>query len=352
MLIGYDDLRVQAVRKRLASILKKSPWRIHVWKMPCMLSILLPVIFFLYPLGVIAVEPSKESRSLSPSELKEGIKVIIPEKEDFSSLKIDSSFFGGVDAVLNFILFFRKPEEYALYMLDSFDSTPIFVVTHGDCILYDPQKDNIQYVRNAGVLYEVGMKEDQFILKGAFVVTWPHRNEKLKFLIKNTVVVDLLSIINQVTVDLKSNKTGRNEFLFMGFTERKGFCKAHINPTAAIPIIRMMIYPKGDKNPIFSFNKIETEAIIHDGIFKSPLKRLSESKLHLKEMDIHEIKNTDLRQWVKAIFIRSAMRHPELRGEIEQMGFKNIDWPEIINRDERVSSILRKLFPIKEITGR
>lgn len=350
MLIGCDDLRVQAVRRRLASILKKSLWRIHELGTQRMLSILLPIIFLLYPLGLLAVQPSQESRYLSPSELKKAIKVIIPEKEGFSSLKIDSSFFGGAGAVLNCRLFFRKPEEYALYMIDSYDSTPIFVVTHGDCILYDPQKNNIQYVRNAGVVYEVGMEKNQFILRGAFSVAMGHLIGEPKSLIKNTVVVDLLSIINQVTVDLKSKKTGRNEFLFMGYTERNGFCKAHINPTAAIPIISMMIYPKGDKNPIFSFNKIETEAIIHDGIFKSPLKRLRESKLHLKEMDIHEIKNTDLRQWVKAIFIRTAMRHPELRGEIEQMGFKNIDWPEIINRDERVSSILRKLFPIKEIT--
>ena len=350
MLIGYDDLRVQAVRKRLASILKKSLWRIRELVTQRMLSILLPIIFLLYPLGLLAVEPSQESRYLSPSEIKKAIKVIIPEKADFSSLKIDSSYFGGADAVLNIRLFFRKPEEYALYMLDSFDSTPIFVVTHGDFIMYDPLKDNILYTRNAGVLYEVGMKEDQFILRGAFNVAIDHLTGDPKPLIKNTVVVDLLSIVNQMTINLKSEKMDQNEFLLMGYTERDSYCKVHINPTADIPIIKMMIYPKGDKNPIFSFNKIETEAIIHDGIFKSPLKRSRESKLRLKEMDIHEIKNADMSQLANAIFIRSAMRHPELRGEIAQMGFQNINWPEIINRDERVSSILRKLFPIKEIT--
>ena len=339
------------MRKRLVSILKKSLWRIHEWETQRMLSILLPAIFLLYPLGIIAIEPLQESRFLSPSELKKQIKVIIPEKADYSSLEIDSYFFGGADAVLNIRLFFRKPEEYALYMMDSFDSTPIFVVTQGDCIMYDPLKDHILYTRNAGVVYEVGMEKDQFILRGAFDVAQRHLTEEPKPLIKNTVVVDLLSVVNQMTIDLKSKKMGRNEFLLVGYTKRKSCCKVYINPTADIPIIRMMIYPKGQKSPIFTFNKIDTEAIIDDGIFKSPLKRLRESKLRLKEMDVHEIKNADMTQLAKAIFIRSAMRHPELRGEIAQMGFQNIDWPEVINRDERVSSILRKLFPIKKITG-
>jgi len=307
-----------------------------------MLSILLPVIFLLYPLGILAVEPLQESRSLSPSEIKKGIKVIIPEKAGFSSLEIDSSFFGGADAVLNIRLFFRKPEEYALYMLDSFDSTPIFVVTQRDCIMYDPLKDHILYTRNAGVVYEVGMEKDQFILRGAFDVALRHLTGDPKPLIKNTVVVDLPSIVNQMTIDLKSEKTGQNEFLLVGYTERHSYCRVYMNPTADIPIIRMMIYPKDQRSPIFTFNKIETEAIIDDGIFKSPLKRLRESKLPLKEMDIHEVKNADMSQLAKAIFIRSAMRHPELRGEIAQMGFKDIDWTGVINRDAKVSSILRK----------
>jgi len=237
-------------------------------------------------------------------------------------------------------------------MLDSFDSTPIFVVTHGDCIMYDPLKDRIQYTRNAGVVYEVGMEKDQFILRGAFDVTLNRLAEQTKPIIKNTVIVDLKSIINQITIDLKSEKTGKNEFILMGYTERESYCRAYINPTAATSITRMMIYPKGYKNPIFSFNKIETEAVIDDEIFKSPLERLRKSQLHLREMDIHEIKSADMQQFSKAIFIRSAIRHQELRGEIAQMGFQKIDWPEIINRDKRVSSILRKLFPIKDITGR
>jgi hypothetical protein len=40
-----------------------------------------------------------------------------------------------------------------------------------------------------------------------------------------------------------------------------------------------------------------------------------------------------------------------LREEIDQMGYQNIDWPEVIKRDKRLSSILRELFPIKEIIG-
>lgn len=342
-----NDLRDQIVRKKPGSILIKSLWRVYNCKTPCILSLLLLAIFILYPLRLHAVEPLQESKALSPLELKKGIKVIIPEKESFSSLEIDFSFFGGADAVINIRLFFRKPEEYALYMLDSFDSTPIFVVTHGDCIMYDPLKDHIQYTRNAGVVYEVGMEKDQFILRGAFDVTLNLLTEEPKPLIKNTVVVDLLSIVNQITVDLKSRQMGRNKYLFVGYTERQSYCRAHINPTAEIPIVRMMIYSKDQRSPIFSFNKIETGAIIDDGIFKSPLKRLRESKLRLKEMDVHKLKNVDMTQWAKAIFIRSAMRHPELRGEIDQMGFEDIDWLATINRDKRVSSILRKLFPIK-----
>jgi hypothetical protein len=306
------------------------------------------VIFLIHPLCIYAIEPLQESKSLSSSELKKKVKVIIPEKENFSSLQIDSSFFGGADAVLNIRLFFRKPEEYALYMLDGFDSTPIFVVTHGDCIMYDPLKDHIQYTRNAGVVYEVGMEKDQFMLRGAFDVTLNHLTEETKPIIKNTVIVDLKSIINQITIELKSEKAGQNEFILMGYTERRSYCRAYINPTADIPITRMIIYSKGQKSPIFAFNKIETGEMIDEKIFLSPLKKLHESKLQLKEMDIREIKNADMSQLAKAIFIRSAIRHQELRGEIDKMGFQNIDWRETINRDQRVSSILRKLFPIKK----
>jgi len=340
------------VREILASILNKRLWSIRDWETPGLLSIFLAIPILFYPLGTLAVESSQEGRSLSPSELKKRIRVIIPEKEVFSFLKIDSSFFGGADAVLNLRLFFRKPDEYALYLIDSFDSTPIFIVAHGDFIMYDPLTDHIPYTRHAGVVYEVGMERDQFILKGAFHVAWDQLTGAPRPFIKNTFLVDLLSIINQMTIDLKSEKIGQNEFLLTGFTVKDSYCKVHINPTAEIPIIRMMIYPKDQTNPIFTFNKIETGEIIDDGIFKSPLRRLSESKLHLKEMDMSEIKNADMSQLAKAIFIRSAMRHPELRGEVAQMGFQNINWQEIINRDERVSFTLRKLFPIKQITGR
>ena len=314
-----------------------------------MLFILLSGIVSFYPVAVPAVEPWQVSNPVSPIELKKGIKVVIPEKEGFSSLKIGSSFFGESDAVLNFILFFRKPHDYALYMLDNFDSTPIFVVTHGDCIMYDPLKDNISYIQNAGVVYEVGVEREQFILRGAFDAATDHLIGKSKPLTKNTVVVDLLSIVNQMTIDLKSKRIDQNKFLLTGYTKRESYCAAQIDPTADIPVVSLMIFPKGQKNPIFAFNKIETEITIEDKIFMSPFKRLGDSKLRLIEMDINEIKKAYMSQLAKAVFIRSAIRHVELRGGIAQMGFQNIDWPYIKSRDDRLSSILRKKFPIKEI---
>jgi len=231
-------------------------------------------------------------------------------------------------------------------MLDRFDLTPIFVVTHGDCIMYDPLIDNIQYTRNAGVVYEVGMEKDQFILKGAFNVALSHVAGDPKPLIKNTVVVDLLSIVNQMTIDLKSKKIDQNEFLLMGYTERPSYCMAHINTTAVILLIRMIIYAKGQITPIFAFNKIETEATINDGVFRFPLMRLHSSGTPVNEMEIHEIESANILQEAKAIFIRSAIRHPELRRETAQR-IQDDDWLSITKRDEKVSSLLRKLFPIK-----
>ena len=316
-----------------------------------MLSILLLPICFLYPFRLVAIEPLQDNMSLSPKELKKRIQVVIPKKAGYSSLEIDSSYFMTPNAVLNIRFFFKRPDEYALYILDGFDSTPVFIVTQEHSLLYDPMKDHILHKRNKGLIFKVGhnLEKDQFILEAAF----RHLTEESKPFIKNTVIVDLPSILNQMTIDLKAEKIARNEFLLSGFTKNQGYGAAHINTTAVIPLTRMMIYPKGQRTPVFAFNKIETETTINDGIFKFPLTRLNSSGIPVKEMEIHEIESANILQEAKAIFmaieaifIRSAIRHPELRRETAQR-IQDNDWLSITKRDEKVSSLLRKLFPIK-----
>ena len=318
------------MRKRFGSILRKSLWSIHEWKTTHMLSILLLAIFFLYPLHILAIEPLQDNMPLSPKELKKRIQVVIPEKAGYSSLVIDSSFFPNPKAVLNIRLFFKRPDEYALYMLDGFDSTPVFVVTQEHSLLYDPLKDHILHIRNKGLIFKVGynLEEDQFILEGAF----RHLTVESKPFLKNTVIVDLPSILNQMTIDLKAEKIARNEFLLSGFTKNQGYVTAHINTTATIPLTRMMIYAKAQRTPFFAFNKIETETTINDGIFEFPLIRLHNSGLSVKEMEIHEIENANILQEAKVIFMaiegiftRSAIRHPELRRETSQR-IQDDDW--------------------------
>lgn len=322
-------------------MLRESLWHNHEFQTLLILSILLLAVFLLYPFRTLAIEPLPESGQLSPSELTKGIRVIIPERTSFSSLQIDSTLFGGSDILINIRLFFRAPEEYALYMLDGFDSTPIFVVTHGGSLLYNPRKDYVIYTRNTGVIFEVGIKKNQFVLKGAFRQLAAESEPS----IKNTVAVDLPAILSQIN-NPKSEKIGQNEFLLHGYTKRQGYCEAYINPTAAIPLTKMMIYPKGQKTPFFAINKIETEVTIDDGIFRFQLKRLHDSGVPVKEIGMHEIKIADMSQVVNAVFFRSAMRHPEQRRQVAQRG-QDVDWPSITRRDEKVSSILRKLFPIK-----
>lgn len=306
-----------------------------------MLWVFLLVAVLACPLPAQAGADSlQESTQTTPSDLIKRVKVLSPEEAGFSSLVVESSYFGGPDAVVNFRLLFQGPESYAFFMLDGFDGTPLLVVAQENALLYDPMKDHLLHTGNTGVLFRVGFEKDQFVLNGAF----QQGTRASKPVIRNTVVIDLPAILDQMRIDLRSEQSPQGDYVLSGHTVRQGYCEAHIDPAAAVPLTRMAIYPRGHRTPIFAFNRIEANTHIDGSRLAFPMDRLRASGLPVREMLPGEIENADMSHVAKAIFLRSALRHPERRGEVVQMGFRDVPWSTMRERDPRVSSALRELF--------
>ncbi len=300
-------------------------------------------VFFLFTLFtcclLFATAAAQPKVVPTPESLKKSVKIISLEKAPYSSLIVQASYFAGVDAVLDLTLFYERPGKVALCMQDHVDGTPLFMIAQGNGLLYNPLEDRVNLLYNIGTLFKVGLKDNEFIL----IAAARYRETSSGPELRNTVVLDLPSIVKRVTVGLKSRKA-KGGYLLSGYTPKGSFCQILVDPLSCPAIKRMDMYPKGESSPLFSFSRIAAGLYINRKNFEFPLKGIRDSGLKVQEIKITPVLADLFTQVSKAIFVRSALRHPELRSGVSQMGLGSLDWDEIEKIDKKNTPILRELF--------
>ncbi len=301
------------------------------------------LVFFLFMLlltfPVFLTESVQAKAVPTPEMLKKSIRTVSIENDAYSSLIVDASYFGGPDAVLTFTVLFERPGKAALYIRDNFDGTPLLMIAQGNALLYSPLEDRVTLFHNTGTLFKVGLKNKEFVLKAGFISKETPSGPELK----NTVVLDLPSLIKRVTVGLESQKA-KEGYLLSGYTPKGSYCQVLVDPFSSPSVKKMDIYPEGGSLPVFSFRRIEAGLYISQKNFKFPLKAIRDSGLMIQEKKVcSEIVSNLLKQIYGALFVRSALRYPALRPGLARMGLRNLDWDKIVETDKRTAPILREL---------
>lgn len=295
-----------------------------------------------------ADQPMDMENELSASEIKDLARVISAAKSDYSSLAIEI-LLAPPGYKFRCHVYYEKPDKYALYVLDGTDMTPIFIIAQRNALLYDPSKDNLILFRNVGVNFVIAMDKEQLQV----ICGYLHRTKKSKVEFADILKVDLVSILNNVTANLKIDRMEGDKYAFSGETREGGKLLALVDQSAAVPFTRMAIYQKNETAPLLVLNRIEGNVEVEDSTFQFPEKDMIDHRLNIKEIGIEELGFVDhLSLIARILFIRSALRFPEMRSDLTPLGLDNLDWSEIEKRDEKVSPVLRKLFQAKEERNR
>jgi hypothetical protein len=302
----------------------------------------LTVIFL--SVSIHAAQCANLNEKLTASDLKSLASVISPRASDYSSLAIEVFLtFPGYKFKCN--VYYRQPNKYALFVFDARDMTPLFIITQRKALFYDPSNYCLVSFRNVGVNFVVDMDEKNLRIN----FSYNHSTSESKVEIKNILEVDLVSILNEVTVNTKGEIMKGGWYSFSGETKEGSRFFAFVNPSSTVPFSKIAIYQKNDTTPSLLFNRIEANVGVTDYIFQFPAKSLLEQGLCVIETGVEELGFVDLLSIVvRTFFIRSALISPDQRSDVGRLGLGHLDWSEIKKRDKEISRVLRKVFSFKK----
>ena len=298
------------------------------------------LIFSFIPIQ--AAQPGQPAKEFSLSELKGLALIISAENPEYSSLVIEAVLSQpSIKTAIGYRVYYSKIKGYALYVHDMMDGTPFFLIAEEKALLFDPSKEELILFQDIGLIFELGMEEDEL----RFVSAFETRKEGSQQQIINTVKIDLVSIFKKVVANIKGERIDGDRYIISGETVLGSVCVAEIDPSVVIPFLRIGFYSKGESRPLLNFTRLEANRDIDNSMFRFPLNDLMERGLVIKTVAVDQVPFVDLMSLMgRILFVRSALAFPETRKDLVQLGIKDSDWPEIERRDKRVSQVLREVF--------
>ena len=298
------------------------------------------LIFSFVPLQAAQLEQPADE--LSPSQLKGLAMLISAENPQYSSLTVEALFSEpSIKTAIGYRVHYSKANGYVLYVRDMMDGTPIFILAEKKALLFDPSKEELILFQDIGVMFELGIEENEL----RFVSAFRARKERSQTKIVNTVKIDLVSIFKKVVVNLRRKKIKEGRYILSGETELGSVCVTEIDPSAVIPFLRIGFYRKGEPRPLLNFSRLEANKDIDNSMFRFPMKDLMDRGLVIKTAAVDQEHFINLMSLMgRVLFVRSALVFPETRKDLVKLGIKDSDWPVIEKRDKRVSQALKDVF--------
>jgi hypothetical protein len=110
-------------------------------------------LFLLIPAYAQSLE--NQEAGLSVGETVDLASMVITEDIKHQSILIEMKLNPG-SVSLSCILLHRKPDEWAVFLIDNMDNTPVFVCAEGEAYFYNPFESEILFVEDAGVFFKFG----------------------------------------------------------------------------------------------------------------------------------------------------------------------------------------------------
>ncbi|MFA5344575.1 MAG: hypothetical protein WC381_11530 [Kiritimatiellia bacterium] len=292
----------------------------------------------------------------SPTDIKNLAQVISDTNSTYSSLIFRASFMSQTNISMKYYLFYKRPDQCALLILDGRDSTPLLIGTQKDALFYDLSSGKLLHTLATGILFTLETDETGFIqfkygVKGHFFHN-RFQTDSGTPVFENNIRIDVPSLLRTISVDIQSTPMPKGQYEWSGYTKKKSLCVAIVDPAAAIPFQSLKLFLQGMTNAFLAFDHIEANTRIDNSIFSLPLDKLRKRKVNVDNNgDRDAIADCGAAALARVTFLRSALAFPGRRSDAARFGLTNVDWNAIGQMDNEVSPILRELFSVNDLAS-
>lgn len=302
-----------------------------------MLIVLLSVIVF-HTGPVLGQATDTPGEIPSISEAAELASLVITEKNAYQSLRIDVEIDNG-SASLHGILLHSKPNQWAAFLIDNMDNTPVFASAEGQAFLYNPYQSGLALYDEAGVAFSFSFAEDSvFFLTGVE----PARDEGV---ISHKVNIDTRQLfLRPDLADVHVSPTGEGAVSLSVRTANGGTAIATVDPSARIPLQSLEVRSKEGKGEGISLSVTEPTAPIDDthfSIHASELRNLPQIQQDSKGL---QDQYQHMQAMIQATLLRRAIYDESVRDKISLPEELTRDWQKLENMDKEMSAALRSIF--------
>jgi hypothetical protein len=272
----------------------------------------------------------------SASDLISLAPVISSSDKRYRSIEIEGSLKERGGAHLTFRSIYRAPDQYALFIKDGADDTPLLIATDRKMLIYDPVRpvvlfsDNV-YIRST--LRQEGRTCSCF---------WNWGDVE-----PSSVLLDIESLYAEPAKNDEVIKTGDKKYRLTSTSDKGNALIADVDLAQSCPYIHLYFVMRDSDGPFLSISKIIVNGVLNDKEFAFPSKANLIRNIAVKDWPSGGALLKDLNGMTlmtKAACVRMAASQPELRQSINLPGLFTTDWERIRRNDEKFSQVLRDLL--------
>jgi hypothetical protein len=287
----------------------------------------------------LAETANKKADSLSVKDIISKVKNINLPGAKMKTFALDLNM--DLPMPLNILcqIRYQAPASFSLHVFDSFDLTPIMIVSDQKAAIYDPMNGSVSLLQKSGAVFDLKPQGEQYTANFAF-------NAPVDGKINNNFFLNFETLFQRVEKEVQVKKEKSGKIYFSGLTARGNKCTAIYKEASYIPFSEISIFVKDIENPVLKFSKIKVDEKTDKSWFRFDAKKLKNCGIkiyELKEVGMLDVVSIAA-SIMKSVFARSAFRQKDLRQKIEQMIGQAPDWDKIAEFDKQNSQKLKKVF--------
>lgn len=254
----------------------------------------------------------------------------------YRNIEISGFMDGGDSVSVSFRVRRHGSDNFALYIADNSDGTPLVVFNNKRLFVYDATVGGLLYLSNANFQYIFHFADGAFIHKLLF----GRSNEPCQ------ILVDLKSLYDRESRgDVVARVDGGKFRLTRELAEGKSFV-ALVDPSRSCPFVQVALMKVGLNEPFILVRELNVNEDVRGAWPRLPSKERFAGKVDVLDWSadsaLHAIAGVALMK--RSLLVRSAIRIKGLRAAYEQRFGAQIDWDEVARKDQIVSQSIREVF--------
>ncbi|SIO58929.1 hypothetical protein SAMN05444166_5863 [Singulisphaera sp. GP187] len=297
---------------------------------PCLFATV--VFSHLLTIGV----PSRAAEVLSAGDLISLAPRISSSDEKCKSIEIGGYLKEKDDFYMRFQAFYQSPDQFAFFLQDAADGTPILYSCNHKVLLYDPVSYSVLLSNDTNIEFSIMQIMDKFELSGDLIHT--SKPCKLSF--------DIKSLLGGSVRSSKVDLVGNGKYRLTQITERGNSLVASVDMSVACPFQKLEIIDNKQHFTPICIDKILLNTPVVRDPFRFPSKETLAERITVREWPSNGLveKLTGWALMMRACSIRVGARDSELRQTLRFPGFSTVDWEKVKENDKKFSRALRELL--------